>query len=339
MLKIDEELIVKYLDGEASPEEAIAIDDWRNASLENRTLFEHIEQSVSIFDRGKKFVAPNVTTEWLKLKGETIDANKNLETRIKSHLPKTRTFFTPLRAAASIAVIAGIATALYIANFKTDQTQTLTKQSAGEIVKTNLADNSTVTQFRNTIISFPTTFDNKIRAVNLIKGEAYFDVAHNPEKPFVVTVNELQVKVLGTAFDIRNNEASNTIEIQVVRGSVLIYNEYGSEVVNAGHTGTYYREARRFEVSGTTLSNHNTVGYATQSFDFTDVTLEEVAKHLSKTFDVTFNFKNEKLKNCRMNGEFNDRSLDFILKVISATFEIKYSKEGKTIELSGNACD
>jgi transmembrane sensor len=334
MLKIDEELIVKYLDGEASPDEAIAIDDWRNASSENNKLFEQIEQSVTLFNRGEKFKTPDVLQEWLKIKEQTIDRREQKKKTI---------FLTPFRIAASLVLIAiaGYLVTLMLSKTTgpTSEPGWLTKNSAAEILETKLADQSKITLYRNSIVSYPEKFDKKVREVRLVEGEAYFDVTHNPEQPFVVDVKEIQVKVLGTSFNIQSAQELNTIEIQVTRGSVMIYNDFGSEIVNAGQVGTYDRKTKLFNVTTNNVSKLNTVGYATQSFDFTDVTLEEVTAHLSKTFNVTFNFKNEKLKNCRMNGEFKNRSLDFILKVISATFEIECTKEGNVIELSGNACD
>jgi len=82
-----------------------------------------------------------------------------------------------------------------------------------------LADNTAVTLNHGSELRYSSTADARVREVTL-KGEAYFDVAHDPERPFIIHANGITVKVLGTAFNIKAYADQAEITVTVVRGRV-----------------------------------------------------------------------------------------------------------------------
>ena len=96
----------------------------------------------------------------------------------------------------------------------------------GNAYELELADGTHVWLNAESELTYPTRFPNDIREVKL-KGEAYFDVAKNPEKPFQVLTNEIEVKVLGTSFNVSAYESERFTSVTLVGGSVAVQTDKG----------------------------------------------------------------------------------------------------------------
>ena len=97
----------------------------------------------------------------------------------------------------------------------------------GNAYELELADGTHVWLNAESELTYPTRFPNDIREVKL-KGEAYFDVAKNPEKPFRVLTNEIEVKVLGTSFNVSAYESERFTSVTLVGGSVAVQTDKGN---------------------------------------------------------------------------------------------------------------
>ncbi|GHM99207.1 anti-sigma factor [Cytophagales bacterium WSM2-2] len=315
---VDDALLAKFLAGEATPEEAMLVTDWIDASEENKRLFTQSQQAWAMEDES---VAP-------------MEKSKILSTITQKSTGKSVEFFTPLRIAAAITLIAACVVGYYtIPNTPVEETW-ITKNTNEEVSKFNLPEGTSIALNRNSKISYPKAFDGQTRTVKL-SGEALFDVVHNPEQPFIVNCDEINVKVLGTAFNITNKSAS-VIETQVTRGKVAMYTADQSINIEAGWIGSYDKSTRKLSLRKSI--SENKIGYATHTFTFEDTSLKQVTDNLSESYGVSFIFENDKIKDCHLTSSYNDKSLSFILDVISESLNVKYTVKGNIVYLSGDGC-
>ncbi|AWK06657.1 hypothetical protein HYN56_21460 [Flavobacterium crocinum] len=253
-----------------------------------------------------------------------------------------------LFAAASIALLIALGNSLF---FK-PKTVLPTVPETPEVVAQNtlidfsgkqlvhLPDGSTVLLNDNSTLKYDqNSFDSKTREVTLT-GEAFFDIKHNPEKPFIVHTGKIQTKVLGTAFNINAQNSSDNIEVTVARGKVQvgdIEKVYGVITPN-----------QQIKVNKSTLSfEQNNVSAAivtewkSNYLILDDLNMAEAVSLISQKYKVQILISNEKIKNCRITASFlNEEDLDHVLKVISSVIETeyRYNKAGAVI-LDGKGCE
>lgn len=312
-------LIAKFLSGEATPEEAMFITDWVAQSEKNKILFE---QSQQVWSFNEKRILPISKKE------------KTWNVISEKISPKKRTlYFTPLKIAASITLLIAISISIYLLKSSSIEEQWITKNSKQEIFKLSLSDSTVVVLNKNSELSYPKEFKNA-RTVKL-SGEAFFDVVPNPTQPFIIEYDEISIKVLGTAFNVSHKDSS-TIETQVIRGKVMMFNKDSSIIIDAKSTGIYDKLNKKFSVRKNI--SDNSVGYATHTFTYDDTPMKQVTDELSRSFGVSFVFENEKLKECRLASSFNNKPLSFILDIIAETMNITYIIKGNIVYLSGDGC-
>ena len=192
----------------------------------------------------------------------------------------------------------------------------------GNAYELELADGTHVWLNAESELTYPTRFPNGIREVKL-KGEAYFDVAENPEKPFRVQTNEVNVKVLGTSFNVSAYESERFTSVTLIGGSVAVQTDKGEHyrIVPSEqftHDGQSHQSAIR--KVDTDLYTSWTRG----EYIFKDVTLEDIFGKLSHWYDFTVQYQDEQLRQKRFSVVV-DRSisLDQLLELISFTSDIE----------------
>src|SRR6185369_1637483 len=107
-------------------------------------------------------------------------------------------------------------------------------------------------------------------------------------------------------------------------------------IVEAGWTGTYERRTKKLYLKKS--SSANEIGYATHSFTFEATSLEDVTSDLSRSYGVTFVFENKKIKDCKLTSSYENKSIEFILNVISESLNVDYQIKDNKVYLSGDGC-
>jgi ferric-dicitrate binding protein FerR (iron transport regulator) len=82
----------------------------------------------------------------------------------------------------------------------------------------------------------------------------------------------------------------------------------------------------------------NSISYATKTFYFNDLPFVDACRYLEKAFNIIIKLDEQKFAECRLSAEFNNKSLDYILDIISATLNSSYKKQGNTIYITGEGC-
>ena len=174
------------------------------------------------------------------------------------------------------------------------------------------------------------------RAVQLI-GEAYFEVAPDPTRPFVVSTSTARVRVTGTAFNVRAYAAEDSVEVNVVHGRVWAVRLAGADsVLLSAATRVAWRAAdapgrAQYAVGplrGGPATNNNFRAWQTDTLRFAEAPLPEVVRSLQAAFGTSVVLRNPVLRQCRFTGVFARPRPEQVLAVLAAATGSRLSAEG-----------
>jgi ferric-dicitrate binding protein FerR (iron transport regulator) len=320
---IDFDLILKYFSGKADPEEAMLAEEWAAASEDNRAFFQSLHQSW--LEAGNEaYRIPNAQQEWEAFSREHAIAGAETA-QVPQQLPPRRLWLTRVAAAAAVVVVAFAG--FYLFNSKNQNEPTLIAIAKHKAEEVRLADGTLMTVEPEGELVYPAQFKKDSREVTLV-GSGSFDVAHQSNRPFIVHLGDLHVKVLGTSFHV--NRGRKEISVQVSKGRVAFYNKTDTVFIAAGETGKYIRSDKKFEL----ISAIPTTG----SFHFEATPLDQVAATLSAYFKKDIQLAHADLRNCKLSAGFDNQSLNDMLREITLTLNLTYKIEESSIYINGSAC-
>ena len=155
----------------------------------------------------------------------------------------------------------------------------------GKQLAVTLADGTRVWLNASSKLEFPGHFDGKLREVS-VQGEAYFEVAHNKEKPFVVKTSNNQVKVLGTHFNVKDYKGEDREEVTLLEGAVEVSGKEFQPLF-LKPSEQFVKEGGRNKPSVEILNNPETViAWKSGDFYFQDATAENIVKELERWYPV-----------------------------------------------------
>lgn len=195
-----------------------------------------------------------------------------------------------------------------------------------------LADGTEVWLNSSSTLTFPEFFAGNERRVKL-SGEAFFEVSKDTEHPFIVEVGRMEIKVLGTRFNINSYEPEGNIYTTLVEGCVEVRNSGHSLQLNPGEQacgGSY----------GLTKKEVNVAPYVSWrdgKFVFRNTNLEEICGQLSRWYDVDIFFSSEGAKDIRFTGAMlKFRPLEDVIRMIEETSSVRFYVKNKTVVISEN---
>jgi len=325
-----DDLIAKVLAGEATREEVDLLEGWMSESKENRLHFDDTKKLFAQIDHFKVEHKVDSVKAWDKLNAR-ITSEEN-----SGEVAKVVPLFKPpvLRAAASIILICSLALLVnYV--FNNNQPAPLILVAQQKVVEQQLPDGSKVTINKNSEIVF--VQKGNVREVKL-KGEAYFEVVHNEEQPFEITIDEIIIKDIGTAFNVKALPGSNTVEVLVESGEVRFYtvSNNGLNLVK-GEKALYDKTTKQFTK---TISDpvENTVSYKSKVFQFKANTLNEVIRQVNEVYGSSISLGDESLGNCRLSVMFDNENIDTVIEIIAETLDLEVERTGEKVVFIGQPC-
>lgn len=316
-------LIGKDLAGEISAEERTILTRWIESSTDNKSYYEHCK---TLFEKSldlKHAEVFDTDAAWGKLKD-----------KIKNQNQAKKTVYLSWRMAAAVAILL---TAGFITYQKLLTPQEKTKFSADVSASENtLPDGTRVFLNKNTSVEYVYEPIKKIRRTKL-KGEAYFNIAEKTNQEFLLEVNGLLIKDIGTAFNVKAYPESDTVEVFVETGEVIFYSATDSGLhLKENETGFYNKSSGKF--SKHIQSDENVLAYKTQVFVFDNTRLSEVIDALNEVYDIKLKLDKKELENCRITVTFRHETIDMITEVIAETLSLTFEKTENEIILKGNGC-
>lgn len=221
------------------------------------------------------------------------------------------------------------------------ETNTYSKPEYNELVvpvggkyKVQLADGSIVQLNAGSSLRFPVSFTDSVRQVFLV-GEAYFDVTHTG-KAFIVSNDNMDIRVLGTSFNVRAYKEDKIIHTTLVEGKVAVQNnnDSTSELL-------YLSPSEQFQfnknTSQSTVSQVDTeiyTAWVNGKFYFQNESLDNIMIELARWYDFEYQFVNESLKEYHYTGRISrTENIENLLYMIEQTASVKFEREGKEIRI------
>lgn len=324
-----DDLIGKYLSGEAAQEEIHFVELWAGKDIENRKYLEHCKL---IFDKTfevKELQEFDTDAAWSRMK-EKMGGSPG---RTLGSVDKKTDRNFHWMIAASVLIIMGIGFFAYrLMMPSSSQATQLIAQT--ETKSDTLPDGSDVFMNKKTALTYTYDEREKSHRVNL-QGEAYFNIQHEKEKTFIIEVSGVYIRDIGTAFNVKAYPDSNTIEVYVEEGSVMFYTDTDSGVYLAETgKGIYDKTTKTFNVE---KAEENVLAYKTRSFVFNNTDLQSIVLALNNVYDKKI-VLDQKLYNCHLTVSFNNEDIDEIVAVIAETLGLRTAQSANEIRLEGPGC-
>lgn len=343
-------LLQKYLAGECTGEEEKLVLEWYNKLIANSDL--HLS------DAEKSLIEARL---WSSI-------TTNVQQPATTQTAKVRSMATGpwFRLAAAAAVLAIIATAivLYRQPARKNNRLALVQPKAhydSLANKTNaeqkfqLSDSSFITLQPGATVYYPAVFTGATREVYL-HGSAFFNVHHNPQKHFKVHLNNgLTTEVLGTSFNIKQNNTNWNTEVAVVTGKVLVYKRAQEEsaardsvnqVILTRNKKVTFNAERNQLIAGivdnplplpkTKPLNSTANTNSNQQFVFEEAELQHVLQSLSEAYGIVITTENTFIGELHFTGDLTNHNLFVQLEIICKSTQTTYEINGSQITVKRN---
>ena len=202
---------------------------------------------------------------------------------------------------------------------------TVTVPRGGEY-KLVLADGTIVWLNSDSHIRYPVTFSGNTRQVEL-EGEAYFEVAKDVEKPFIVRMNEYNVRVTGTQFNVRNY-LNESLATTLVEGGVQIERKGKVDRLRPGQQAVLENNEIRIRV----VNVEEQVAWRHGAFGFTQCRLENIMEELARWYDVDVFYMNQQVKDYHFSAWFKrSSSINEVINILEKTKKISLDLKGRIL--------
>jgi len=254
------------------------------------------------------------------------------------HHPIGQRTFPWVRIAASIALLIAVGWAVFFFSGNNapgqqadSQANKVHKQTnKGEKLTIKLADGTMVKLNAISSIHYQAGFSEETREVYL-EGEAYFEVAHDASRPFIIHSGNIKTTVLGTKFNVRSYPEEENIEVAVVEGKVKVgYDALNYEYLTPNEVSVYKKA--NTQLRKTEGNVDNMVAWHKNILIFDNATPEEVWKRLENWYGVNIIIENTQNIKGRYSGIYRNKPLETILRGISfaSGFEFEFTDQ-KTV--------
>ncbi len=336
------DLITRYFSGEITEEELRLLSGWLKADVRNEELFTQFRKTWQLVEKQKIYSSLNTDQEWnaLQEKISALIPGKENQAKVISLTPNRKSIVSSFRKIWKVAAVVTILLAsafILLFNILKLRDTVVTAQTSNSVHV--LPDGTVVSLHAGSQIKYASAFNSKTRKVELT-GEAYFEVAHDKTKPFIVSSGDARVEVLGTKFNVNSRTSSGTMEVVLTTGKVSVYYKTKADenmLLNPGEKAVLSPEEKQITKSSNTDPNY--MAWKTRVLVFDNETLAQVVNTLQNVYQIPVKIANPDLSECRVTASFNNQSLASVLQVLKETLDLKVKQNGNKIEISGKSCE
>lgn len=310
-------LIYKEIEGTISDAEQEQLKDWLAAAPENQETADVVRLAWD--SSGKiEFALPKLDLEEAYAK---LDEKINPVISIK---PKAKTRrLSPLWWAAACVGFLGIAYSAFFLMGAGEEAELLVMAEviAKDKQVLTLSDSTKVTLKEGSSFKYAESFGKKERRVELI-GEAFFEVTKDADRPFVIYTPAARVKVLGTAFNLKDDKGGDKTEVSVIEGKVSLKARVSNKVMvmNKSEKGILYHVNNGLQKLDSTDNDHV---WRTGVLTYNDVPLMMALRELGGRYNTKFHVENAKLFDCRFSSKVKLGSLSNLNKLLESIYKVK----------------
>lgn len=320
MLDIDWDLLLRYCARECTHADRERFDRWLDADRRHRAFFDVI----ALGNEAGPSLEPPPTPAWR--------AGKRTLRSLGGWPPPRRVGWA---LAAAGLVIAAVPALLHIAGRRAPDAPARAAEHTvvtrpGERAIVRMADGTQIIVAAASTLRYPAAQSDTSREVDVV-GEAYFDVAHDDRRPFIVRANGHTITDLGTVFDVRAYPTERRVRVVVAEGQVAIGGTQGSRVIARGQL------AQLDQLGGVTtraVDPRRFVAWTTGELVFDATPLDDVARDLTRWYGTTVIVRDSLLARRSFTGTFDRESLDQILAIVVYSVRARVVPRGDTILLA-----
>jgi transmembrane sensor len=319
---ISEQLLVRYIFNQTSEAESEQVLQWCKLHQENQAYLNNLTKIWETSLVLTPDLVPDVEASLERLKNK---ARKEQINKMPARLHANWRWLAVAAAAVCVPVLVWY----YTMSGFYQPAAPETAQTVSGSRTLLLADGSEITMNKNSLVQYDKTFDKNTRNVSLQKGEVFFKVKPDPDKPFIVRVNEVEIRVLGTSFNVKSSHGRTEVivetgKVQVTRaGEVLNLLPEEKAVIPAQTPGLLKQKNQDL------LYQY----YRTHAFVARDTPLWRMVEVLNEAYDVRIVIGSESIRNMPLNITFKDEPVDEILAVVARTFNLTIQRSGNQILL------
>lgn len=306
---MDKDLLYRFFEGRASVDEMQAIKEWSEASEENKKSFRW----------ERKLFNAMILVKPLKQNTSDIEVHRR-----KRHLIKEFA-----RIASIVLIVLSITLGFFsIGNdYNKDEVamQTIIVPP-GQRVNLRLPDGSNVWLNAGTVMQYPISFMKDKREVTL-DGEAYFEVAHNEECPFIVHTHTMDVEVLGTKFNVEASAKRKVFETSLMQGKVRIKSP-SDEKKSLVLSTNYKTTLRNGKLIVNKIEDYNVYRWKEGLYCFKNKQFIEILENLERYYDLHIILKKQNIAKIVLTGKFRiSDGLDYALRVLQQDVAFTYYRD------------
>ena len=336
-------LLAAYIAGELEGPQANEIEEWIQKDRDNLRLYQELKH---LYDFSQKNRAPGnfdkdgsfrQLTDRISQEYDG-GSNDKLDSTVKSVKFSYGRLISRVAAVLVLGLISYVAVSWLSQEDQNVAAIAIVKENPrGQKSKIQLPDGTVVWLNAESKLRYPEIFEDPVRKVYL-EGEAFFDVKHNPARPFVIDLNGGRIKVLGTSFNVRVYPGDQEIETTVLTGKVAFQSADAATSDILPGEQVVYQKSNKVLIRQP-IDAGEVIAWTKGELIFKDESLKEVSKELERWFNVKINVRNKKVLKCRITANFNNKSLEEILKNIKVILPIDYELKGNKVTLTGTGCD
>ncbi len=341
---MNKDSIRRFLSGTSGSEEIEEISKWLKRPESGEQLKEMIGEDLeesfrndAKIQKGLGHLLPGIfAVDSQPEKTDDRPGDQNVQRYLMSEDRRSK-LWKYMKWAASVVLIVSLSFILYSIQRENKQDHVAKELSVRMITKSNgfgrkstifLKDGTAVELDADSKITYPSVFTGNRREV-ILTGEAYFTVAHDPSRPFIVKAGPINIKVLGTEFNVRAFSGTKEIKVSLRRGQVEIFNEVNKKGISdklflsPGQSVVYHLEKENF---GKTLKFDpvEDCGWKDGIIYFKRASFKSVIDKLEKWYNVQFRVVNQPPAVWSYSGMFDNQNLDNVLRSIGFSQGFSY---------------
>ncbi|WP_304198955.1 FecR family protein [Flavobacterium alvei] len=205
----------------------------------------------------------------------------------------------------------------------------------GKRFELQLSDGTIVHLNSGTTLKYPVKFIASENRQVFLDGEAFFDVAKDKTHPFVVNADNLNVRVLGTHFNVSNYPEDKLTDVVLVEGSVGLYtanekfNAEKNTVLKPGFKGSFSKTDNQIKTKAVVTDVYT--AWIKGGLTFREMTFKDISKKLERHYNVTIVNQNAKLSNEKFNASFGDEPIAKVLSYFNEIHGINYTLKNNEV--------
>ncbi|MCC5905600.1 MAG: FecR domain-containing protein [Balneolaceae bacterium] len=340
MSEYNRKLADKFFNNQCSSKEAEKVLEWLDSSEGQDYLSEKMDDDLDSFDENSDADEndaehlPNIN----KLDpGRHFSGILSTIEQLERSVQRKRDMFAPLlKIAAALLVVAAASVFVYtsgIFEYQEEQvSETVLTTTADQQREVTLVDGTIIHLNQHSAVTISEKYMQEKREV-FLEGEAYFEVAHRADLPFIIRTAYSEVEVLGTSFNVKSNPEAGQIEVAVLEGSVSFRDSRESEatqvILQKGEYGFLDIASRQITTEDFGVENY--LAWKNREFVFNELSLGRVCIQLNRFYDVTCEFEDETIENRRLTANFPNDDLENTLSVIAFTLYLEYESDGSKV--------